>query len=245
MIRYLLIFLLFGATATQAAISRVQSVTASTGATTANNIPISISAPTVGNVIVVAVCTANTQGVQMDASFLSGGFNDIWEPNNAIHLVLGVFVVTGTPGTTITVRTVNAASIAMSAVAIEYTGFNLRPDTTDGIGVTGNSASPASGTLATNFANEVMVVAIGERGTFSSAQTGWVTSPTNSFTTGTTLQTSTNINTTNNDRAIAVLERITTATVSTTGGGTITSTRWCAKGLTLREVPGAGFTGGD
>ena len=92
----------------------------------------------------------------------------------------------------------------MAGVLTEYSCTNIVPDVWR-VGNTGNSAT----TDTTTQANELIVAVAGQRGTFSSEQTSWASSPTNSF--SIVSETSSFVNTTNNDRAVAFLERIVTS----------------------------------
>ena len=98
----------------------------------------------------------------------------------------------------------------MVGALTEYSGTNTVPDVRR-VGNTGNSTTLTTATTdTTTQANELIVAVAGQRGTFSSEQTSWASSPRNSF--SIVSETSSFVNTTNNDRAVAFLERIVTST---------------------------------
>jgi len=68
-------------------------------------------------------------------------------------------------------------------------------------------------------------------------QTAWATTPTNSF--SIIGQTSSNLNTAGNDRAVALTERILTSSTNTGSGITnaIASSQWAGTLVAFREIP--------
>ena len=66
----------------------------------------------------------------------------------------------------------------MAGVLTEYSGTNMVPDGWR-VGNTGNSSMLTTATTnTTTQANELIVAVAGQRGTFSSEQTSWASSPT-------------------------------------------------------------------
>ena len=103
------------------------------------------------------------------------------------------------------------------------------------VGNTGNSTTLTTATTdTTTQANELIVAVAGQRGTFSSEQTSWASSPRNSF--SIVSETSSFVNTTTNDRAVAFLERIVTSAGTYSTGVTGNSNQFACNIASFREI---------
>lgn len=224
-----------------AVITRVQS--AKGGATNATTTSFNITfgaTPTPGNIIIACLSPKGSsiffKVTATNITFFGNcdGFN----ATAGLSPMIYVGVVGSSPGSTIGFTNMQASSIAVRAVAAEYSGLNAVRFDNPINGTNGNSGSPATPTLTTQDAEELIIAILTHRGTWATEQTGLYTSPTNSF--SIVDQTSTNINTSNNDVAIAMLERITAAAVSgITAGATISSAQWASDGQAFRIAPNA------
>jgi hypothetical protein len=205
-------------------ITRVQSKTGNSGNATTATVTITLdAAATIGNTLIFAVCTQSGPG---HASYIHGSSTDFFVAfhNDATGLIkTGIgYCPVQEASATITL-TLNTASYH-AYVAVEYSGISIGPDIMP-FGAVGSSTTNTTPTLATtNYPNELIVAAMGTRGSWSSAQTAWLTSPTNSFTS--VGQTSSFTNLTPNDRAVAFLERIVTSTGAYSTAGTQANNRY-------------------
>ncbi len=219
------------------AITRVQSAKGGTTTTTANTATVTFGAtPTPGNIIVIAGGWKNNQvplALATNITFLNLHPLTNYNATAVMYSFIMVGYVGNSPGSVITVNP-NTGNVAYRLIGIEYSG-NPRLGVPDGWGAnSGSSAAPNSGTMTTVDAVELCVASLCHRGTWATEQTTLYATPTNSFTI--VDQTSTNINTSNNDIAVCALERITTATISASGGAAITSAQWSGCGITLRNL---------
>lgn len=238
---YLLVALAIGALAlqsAQAAITLVQSGTAS-NSVAATTLSITLgSTPTAGNIIVVAGASDTNSA----ASPFVSGTGIVWMANNtggasSTSSLLAVgHVLSGASATiTLTFGTSGGAAIA----AAEYSGVSAWFDQSASSGAsTSTAASGSTGT--TSHANQLWVGALAGRfGT--SASGGLWASPTNSFTIRGQAVSTTG---TANDRMVALLERIVSSTGTANAGATMTvgtgTTVWAAQVLTLEAIPTAG-----
>lgn len=226
----------------EATITRVQTATASTGATNATSLTITITAPNLTDgkyhYIAVAVGSIPIVSATSDAGY-SWYETGIVGANTTGATLLFARVFSGA-GTTITLTTVSTAAI--SAVAAEYKSDGpLRLDRT--ITAIGSSTSPSTGaTQTTSNANELCLAAIAHR-LQSASTTGTFTSPANSYTEVSTGGVSTNNNGAGLDREGELLEKFLTATGTTTAGATVTaSNNWAAVVATFEEVASTGST---
>lgn len=220
------------------AITRVQSKTATSGGTNGTSLALTFdSTPTAGNTLVIAAaCTGTTSLLKMaDQTGLTWlGFTG--PINNGTQMIFVGRVASSIASATVTLT--SPASQALVLVGAEYHGTNMRPD--KAVSASGNSASPASGaTETTSNANELWVGAISVRGTNANT----IGTYTNSFTE--VGQTNTTNGTTNNDRTVALTERIVTSTGTANSGATVTSNFWVAVALTFEETPTAAASGGS
>ena len=136
--------------------------------------------------------------------------------------------------TSIVVSNQSTANANMAGVLTEYSCTNIVPDVWR-VGNAGNSTTLTTATTdTTTQANELIVAVAGQRGTFSSEQTSWASSPTNSF--SIVSETSSFVNTTNNDRAVAFLERIVTSAGTYSTGVTGNSNQFACNIASLREI---------
>lgn len=232
MIKRILLLLLLSASLSEAAIVRVQSKAANTAATNAATLAITLDAtPTAGNYIVVGV--ANTSA----SSFVRGAEQAgiTWLDYNATSSSQGgCTILFGRVSAAIASATITltiGSSQAVSAVAVEYSAVNLKPDKM--VSASATSTSPASGATATTSSdNELWIGVIAAQSTNSNT----LSSPTNSF--SIVAQTNTTNGTTNLDRNCAVLERIVSATGTANAGGTLAASKaWVALTMTFDESP--------
>ncbi len=196
-------------------VTRVQSKSANTGNGTVATLTITLDAnATIGNTLIVAVASGQTQVASATYGSLTKLYGTLASSVSTQTAILFIPVVEASP--TIVVNCASNTQIA--AVVVEYSGTIIAPDIPP-LTATGTATSNATGTLtATRYANELIVAVMGRRGTFSSEQTGWLTSITNSFLS--VLQTSTFTNVANSDKAVAFLERIVTSTGTYSTAGT-------------------------
>lgn len=228
----LLLVLTLALSSTQAAITRVQSQTANTGATASNtNLNLVFgAAPTAGNIVVLAVAAGNVAG----GCNVTGTNIEFYVENVMGSGGCPIFLVIGrvfaSASATITVNPSSGGAIAIAGA--EYSGSGLlRLDKVQW--AVGSSTSAASGaTATTTTANELWVGALGHRNTNGST----FSAPTNSF--SIVGQTNTTINTSNNDRSVALVERIVSSTGTANAGATISVTgNWGAFVATFEETP--------
>jgi hypothetical protein len=240
--RFALLFLsLLLAVTANAAITRVQFVTATTGASQPASLTFTPAAVTAGNYVMIFVARNDSQ----DLKVVPGGSEKDWlggriatanlGASSPVCYILFYKVVTGGQ-TSVVISSQAGSGAAMSGVLVEYSGKNIVPDVW-ALPKTGTSTTPNTNvTDTTTSPNDLIVSALAQRGAFASEQTAWASSPTNSF--SIVAQTSTFINTTNNDRAIAALERFATATGTFSTGVTISvSQQFTACIVAFREVP--------
>lgn len=206
------------------AITRVQSKTANSGAVGVTSLNLVFdSAPTAGNVLVIA-CATNAGNPTIDS-----GSGVSWVQYEKIVAANGtmliVFVGQCFSGASATV-TINAASATLIALAgAEYSG--VLPAIDRIAGATSASTSPDSGAASTSaYANELWIGAIALR----LANGSTFSSPTNSF--AIVGQDKTSANTTG-DRSVCLLEKIVSATGAAQAGATCTSGVWVAAVLTM------------
>jgi len=201
------------------------------------------SAVTTGNYIIATI--TQTQGTftkcvpnGIDKDWVGGPV--AWGANAGANVFTYVYffkVITG--GQTAVAFSIPSGNITGCGIVREYSGKNITPD----VWRTGNNATSTTLTTnvtdTTNTANELIVASMCIRGQFSVEQTGasaWASSPTNSF--SIIEQTSTTLNTTNGDRAIAFLERFVTSTGTfSTGVTSNVSQAWATPIATFRELP--------
>ena len=166
------------------------------------------------------------------------------------HAAICLGTVGASPGSTITVANPAATTLAMCAVVAEYSGLGTGPIYIDkaGLAATGNTAAPATTAFTTVDAVQLLIGSLNHRGQWSTTeQTNLYSGATNSFVLvdplngGGATNASTFTNGANADIATAMLERITSSTVSgITAGATITSAQWSSNGIALRVVTGGG-----
>lgn len=246
----LLLLLLLSSSIANAAITRVQTAVGSVGTAGASTFSVTFGSNcTPGNTVVIVMGTRGVLdwGMTLGGQTTSLGFGANG-PAAAYNATLGsavlCYFIPVRSGATnvITFATKSAAAQTAAAVAVEYTG-KLYPDI-NGPGNTGSATSTSgAGSVTPNYDNELLVGVVAARGTFSSAQTAFFTTP---VTFSIANQTSTNINTTNNDVAICFLENIVSAIGTYTFGVTMAaSSQYSANTFTFREIPATGFTTGQ
>ncbi len=202
-------------------ITRVQNAAGGVGATNANNFVITFGQNYVaGNMICVALCS---QGPQVNSIASTGGvieFSQMAPPGGDTvgsiytYLYLGK-VITGA-NARLTVTTVDASTKTICAVAAEYSGINISSDT---IFISSTNAAGSSinlGTLTNNQSSALYIGAVGQRFTTAAPNTTFLSSPSSPFTI--VQQISTNLNGTNQDRGVGLLD----AVVSTSAARTMT-----------------------
>lgn len=217
----------------EAAITRVQTVTASTGASNAlSTLTVTLgSAPTAGNIVVIALAT---NGAPFSHITEAAGYTWSYFPaarsTSDLYVTLAVARIGAGAGTgiTITIPTSNP----MAVIAAEYSGTNIRVDQTmSTVPTVGGTAIATGATPTTTNANELWLGALGCRGlnavTFSA--------PTNGF--SIVGQTGTTVNLTNADRSVALLEQFVTSTGTANAGATISQSGfWGAVVGTFEEL---------
>jgi len=241
-----LIVLLAGATVAHGAIARVQSKAANTSATNATSLPIVMdSTPTAGNVLVIAYTGGGTSNNDPRMSEQAGITWQIYQNHNSTSGTGGIAfgrVAAGIASSTVTLACTSSQPLA--AIAVEYSGTNIRSDKQ--IAATGSSTTAATGATseATNNANELWFASVSCR---SNANVPVFSSPVLAGTGGTAAfvaQTNTNNAGSNLDRDIAAIERIVTATGSPNASATMSSTnQWNALLMTFEETPSSSSTG--
>jgi hypothetical protein len=228
-----LLFILIGLNGVaQNPISRIQFKAGSTGASAATTIAITMNtAPVNGNTLIAVISTRGTTASRVSSITQTGAtWTKAAEGTNTNGSTTEIWSAPNISGAA-TAITINQASLLSAAVIMEYNGI-LTPTPLDKIAsTTGNSAAASTGTTTTTAqANELL---IGGIGLVSSGYTlGTIT---NSFT-SVTNSASTNATATSNANVYA-LERIVTATLAATTGGTVsTSSQWSGAIATFRAA---------
>lgn len=242
-----LFFLVLKSVATATIGTGGQVVRATVGSAAATSMTFTTSAFTAGNYVVMVMSSTQINSFRVVAGanekdwiggLVAYGYNGTGTTMTGIYLYK---VITGGQ-TSVVISIPSGASFTAAAVLKEYSATNLVPDVWVP-GATGNSATLTTSTTdTTNSANELIVVALGQRAqiaTVASNAASWLSgtppTPTNSFTV--VEQSSTNINTSNSDRAVAFLERLVTSTGTySTSVGSLFSNQWTAPIVTFKEV---------
>ena len=219
-------------------ITRVQLATGTVGSTNKATFGVTVSALTAGNYLVVAVASSTVKKFKISLTAtndLIGGA--VAQTINAagVYTDIYLFKINTGGATTVTVATLDALTMAYCAVVTEYSATNLTPDVWQNN--TGSSTTLTTGGVTPSVANSLELGSFATAGTFSAVQTAWATTPTNSFTI--IGQTSTNLNTAGNDRAVALTERILTSSTNTGSGITnaVATGQWAATLVAFREIP--------
>ncbi len=218
------------------AIARVQSKVNSTGAGTATSLTVTLTGnATVGNTLMV--CSVESVGVLSQVKY---GTNS-WVPmtlTGANNVNLGFGFVPVVEASATVVITVTGAAQRIAAIVIEYSGRLIACDFPPLQATSAGSTTNATGTTATTLAaNELILGVMARAGTFTTEQTAWLTSPTNSF--ASVVQTSSSSNNAG-DRALAVLERIVTSTGTFSTAGTQASAAWSNVIASFSDDPNRG-----
>lgn len=220
-------------------ITRVQSTTASTGASTAtSSVTLTFGSNfTVGNVVAIAVGTGTSNAIPVPTSTATINWTMYWlggANSTPAWIVLCEIQAGSSNAITLTSTSTSAgsASCIIAAVGAEYSG--VRYEFESALGATATSTSPASGAAATTtVANEVWLGAINTRNTNGGGS--FYTSPTNSG--AIVAQVCTSVNTANTDRAVMLWERIVSSTGTPNAGATAGSSGvWVALVTALKPA---------
>jgi hypothetical protein len=245
--RLILLFLLFASTS-NAAITRVQTATGNTGtSTTSSTFTVTLGSPTTaGNVLIIGFAVHIPGTFVLTGTALAG--NPILETtvgynSNGPQIVHLAFVRCLNSGSTIIfTSSAGTTNFVGAAVVAEYSGTNIISESTPGTTL-GGATTLTSGTFTTIAPVTLCMAAFSQRFTTATEQTAFASAATNSFTI--VGQTSSNVNTTNTDRGLVLLERITLSTISATAGVTSSfSNNWTSTGLAFKEVEAAAGTVG-
>ncbi len=231
-------------------ITRVQNAAGGVGAANANNFNITFGANyTAGNIICMAICSQAVAGTAVNISgFGSAAVAFEQAGPTAFDATGAIFtslfwgkVITG-GNAKLSVLTSGAATPTYCAVAAEYSGINIYPDTVPVV---------ASGAPATNIVtgadtnvqpNALYIAALGQRFTTAAVNTAWLSAPGAPF--SIVQQISTNLNGTNQDRGVALLDAVVTTSAARTANATSAFTnRFAGVVLTMAEIPAAVPTG--
>ncbi len=212
---------------TTATITRVQSASANTGAAAAASFTVTFGANlTAGNIVAFAACSDTAVGIRLiEVGVPNLGYSAMRTSGaNSTTASIGFLLVqqSGNAQVLATPGYAPQTNVNAALVAVEYSGVKLRPDGYP-ITNTGSSTSPSTTALTTLGSNDLLFAAFGQRGTFASEQTAWLTAPTNSY--SSVLQTSSFTNT-SSDRAVAFLERIVSSPGSYSTAGTQNNITW-------------------
>jgi hypothetical protein len=219
-------------------IARVQFKLATTGATNASTLAVTLdAAPIKGNIVFVAVVNSSGSGIVVgkmnDQTAIAWTFYGA-DNTSGVQVILAIGKVYAT-GASATLTFTGDASRPTALVAAEYSGLNIREEGNSQ--TTGNSTAPQSIIPASGitFVGELGIGALGCRGQYASVGA-------NPFTVAATWtmvgQQNTNNNTANNDRGVALVEKFFTQTGSNeTPGASITSNLWAAVGMSFYEAP--------
>ncbi|PYS92488.1 MAG: hypothetical protein DMF62_00335 [Acidobacteria bacterium] len=236
--RYLILLFLFLTSTLQGTITRVQVATGNVGTTNKATFGVTVSALTAGNYLVVALGAATPKKFKITvtgAFDLVGGGVGQGANTTGSYTDIYLYKINVGGATTVTVATIDALTTVYAVVVAEYSGTNLIADiwsanTSSGSTLTTGGATPS-------VANSLELGGFCAAGTLATVQTAWATTPTNSFTI--IGQTSSNLNTAGNDRAVALTEKILTSTSALGSGITNAngSSQWSATMVALREIP--------
>ncbi len=198
------------------AIARVQSISATTAASTsATSLVLTLASPTTtGNFVVVAVASGTIVDMKVSSahgifqSYSPGAF-DIVTANESVRIFWAIMTGADTAFTIVNVQ--GAAIQATAAVAVEYSGAGVQPDNIPApIGASGINAAN-TGNVGNTNANALFVGVIGIKTQSSTQNTSWATNNIAPF--SIVAQNCTNNGTTNViDRAIVYLDAIVSTT---------------------------------
>ncbi len=213
-------------------ISRVQSATGNTGSSAAATISVTMStAPVNGNSLIAVISTRSTTANTVTSITQTGAtWTRATQATNANGTTTEIWFAPNVSGAA-TAITINQSSFRSAAVVIEYNGILTASALDKTANTTGNSTTASTGTTSTTTqANELL---IGGVGLVSSSYTLGTIS--GSFTTVANTA-STHSTATRNARVYA-LERIVTATLAATTGGTVsTSSEWSGAIATFKAA---------
>lgn len=213
-------------------ISRVQSATGNTGSSVAATISVTMStAPVNGNSLIAVISTRSTTANTVNSITQTGAtWTRVTQATNANGTTTEIWFAPNVSGSA-TAITINQSSFRSVAVVIEYNGILTASALDKTANTTDNSTTASTGTTpTTSQANELL---IGGIGLVSSTYTlGTIIG---SFTTVANIA-STHPTATRNARVYA-LERIVTATLAATTGGTVsTSSEWSGAIATFKAA---------
>jgi hypothetical protein len=219
-------------------IQRIQSAKGATAGATNTTFTIALGAtPKVGNVVIVAF-GAKVSTI-MDVKVGGIPALEVFPAINTTGVVFSsIFYCPINPAVAsanvVFTNNATGSAVAMSGVAVEYSGNYIQPDTA-GAGNTGSSTTPTTNSVVTNYASEVVVGAMVARASsLTTEQTNWLTLGAGGF--STVLQTSTTINVASGEAMTAFVERIVSATGTYSQAGTISPTnQWACSIVSFRE----------
>lgn len=237
--RILTLLLLFPAYAfAQLSATPVQSAKANTGSAVSNPLTATLGAtPKQYNTLMAVAATSTTVSYSISQTGVSWREIEPTTQNatgpSVAHFFFG-WVWSASASTTVSLSTITAAGFAGGLVVAEFAGANLKFDA-NGTAI-GNNTAPAA-SVTPNSAPSLVIGCLATRGTWSGATTVF-SAPTNSFTI--VDQANSTINTTNNDRAVAMLAKFVTDTSAQSAGATIPTNAWVVSTANFNEVQ-AGF----
>lgn len=220
-------------------ITQVQSAKSASLTATAATTTITVSQPTLGNLMIVGIVT-NSQLESQAIAAAGYQFFDTnytaWDATGAIQTQLYIAIITSaSASTTITIQNPSTTALCQMAIAVEYSGFTNANLDYNANPATGTGTSQNTGNMFGGQPAELWVAVLGTRGTAAAEVINNWSSPTHSS--SIVLQTSSHINTTNSDRYIAFLELKNPGSnlTQSLGATSAINGRFAATGYTLYE----------
>ncbi len=227
-------------------IARVQNAASGTGATNAASFTITFGQNlTAGNLVGVAICSQGPTAMTL-SSIGTVAFEQA-SPAAAdttgtiySHLFWGKVITGG--NALITVSTIDASTKTFCGVACEYTGINISPDIVPTTAIGAPTTNLNISGVTNTQPNALYLSVLGQRFTSAAPNTAWLTSIASPF--SIVQQISTNLNGTNQDRGVALIDAI----VATTAQRNVTAisgftNRFSGVVGVFAEIPAAVQTG--
>ncbi len=231
-------------------ITRVQNAAGGVGSTNANNFNITFGNNfTVGNMVCLAICSQSIAAPTIAITGLGGGAipfstlspvaSDTGGPEFGF-LAWGKVITGG--NSTITITDVSTVNRTWCAVGAEYSGINISPDAIPVAVGAAATTNVLTGSVTNIQPNALYIGALGQRFTTAAVNTAWLSAPGAPFTI--VQQISTNLNGTNQDRGVALLDAVVTTSAARTANATSGFlNRFVGVLATMAETPAAVPTG--
>ncbi len=230
-------------------ITRVQNAAGGVGAANASNFNITFGSNyTAGNLICLAICAQSPTLPNISA--ISPGVIAFEQAAPVAPDVAGTVygylawgkVITG-GNAKISVVTASTGPITICGVAAEYSGINISPDAFPAISAAGAvGTNVITGAVTNANPNALYIAVLGQRFTSAAVNTAFLSAPGAPF--SIVQQISTNLNGTNQDRGVGLLDAIVTTAAARTANATSGfNGRFVGVLGTFNEIPAAVPTG--